>query len=275
MKEEFFVGPPGGPSMNLERISGLAGRSLPLRQANKRQLVNALIKNKERLAADHIKHSLHSRIESFPTHFQAPEPQAIVADGLKFWFGIVRVLKQMWRFLRHKLSLKLMIIISAFTLLSPLSPNISAKGSSFGPKHAPTATALAKVGEIDMTINAKEAPIFQWPLGGLTSQEFSSSHPGLDIPKPSGSEILPLSAGVVERAAYDSDGRGLNVVIRHGDGFSSSYFHLGKIYVSVGDQVKENTPIGTVGLTGRTTGAHLHFEMYDGGKQVNPRKYLP
>jgi murein DD-endopeptidase MepM/ murein hydrolase activator NlpD len=60
------------------------------------------------------------------------------------------------------------------------------------------------------------------------------------------------------------------VKIDHGQGFATAYAHLSKIYVSKGTKVKQGDLIGAVGTTGRSTGPHLHYEMYKNGALVHP-----
>lgn len=110
---------------------------------------------------------------------------------------------------------------------------------------------------------------------GIISQSFGKYHKGLDIAASLGSNIKPIGEGKVEFTGYTADGKGNIVVVDHGDGLKTVYAHLGKIEVGVGNAVNKNTVIGTVGLTGRTTGPHLHIEVYDGEVPMNPAQVLP
>lgn len=122
----------------------------------------------------------------------------------------------------------------------------------------------------------------QWPLtitGTITSQfgyrtdpisGESSYHSGTDIAAPEGSPILSAADGVVVVAnALDSWGGsyGYYVKIDHGNGIETLYAHCSAICVSVGQQVQAGQVIGYVGQTGRATGSHLHFELYQGGQR--------
>ena len=80
---------------------------------------------------------------------------------------------------------------------------------------------------------------------------------------------------MIEFAGRVFDGKGNIVVIDHGDGLKSLYAHMGKIEVGVGNTVDTKTAIGTVGLTGHTTGPHVHLEIYDHDVAVNPASVLP
>ncbi len=68
--------------------------------------------------------------------------------------------------------------------------------------------------------------------------------------------------------------RGNATIIDHGQGVFSAYYHQAEIYVATGDHVKAGQLIGKIGATGRVTGAHLHFEIWVNGIQVNPLFWL-
>lgn len=107
------------------------------------------------------------------------------------------------------------------------------------------------------------------------NQGFSFFHPGLDIGGPIGEPIKPIRSGFVTEAGYTRDGYGNNVVIDHGNGLISRYAHLSKIEVKVGQVVDMNTEIGRLGITGHTTGPHLHLEIHQNGISINPLTVLP
>ncbi|OGD89586.1 hypothetical protein A2693_01080 [Candidatus Curtissbacteria bacterium RIFCSPHIGHO2_01_FULL_40_12] len=131
--------------------------------------------------------------------------------------------------------------------------------------------------ELNQSVVGRRSPFdFQRPVeNGYLSQSYSSYHQAYDIATDLGTPIHPLGAGFVDFAGRVTDGKGNIVVIDHGDGLKSLYAHMGKIEVGVGDLVNSNTAIGTVGLTGRTTGPHVHLEIYDNGRQIDPVSVLP
>lgn len=131
--------------------------------------------------------------------------------------------------------------------------------------------------EIQQAVGAKLSPFeFARPVdSGYVSQGYRRYHPALDIACDFGTPIHPVGAGRVEFAGYSADGKGNIVIVDHGDNLKSLYAHMGKVAVGVGNEVDAKTTIGTVGLTGRTTGAHVHFEIYDHGNAVNPENILP
>lgn len=130
---------------------------------------------------------------------------------------------------------------------------------------------------IDQVIEVKKSPFeFTKPLEiGSISQGYSSYHPAFDIAGPLGENVHPVGAGTVEFTGMMTDGHGMVVVVNHGDGLKSLYAHLGRIDVGVGNQVTGTTTIGAVGLTGRTTGPHVHLEILNNDRTINPGLVLP
>ena len=100
-----------------------------------------------------------------------------------------------------------------------------------------------------------------------------SRHGGIDLSAPTGTPVLAANAGrVVFAGALQVYGNG--IVIDHGLGVCSAYFHLHTIAVQAGQSVQKGEVIGTVGNTGLSTGAHLHWEMRLGNVPVNPTQWL-
>lgn len=130
---------------------------------------------------------------------------------------------------------------------------------------------------VDQVIEVKKSPFeFTKPLEiGSLSQGFSSYHPAFDIAGPLGENVHPVGAGTVEFTGMMADGHGNVVVVNHGDGLKSLYAHLARIDVGVGNQVTATTTIGSVGLTGRTTGPHVHLEILNNDRTINPGLVLP
>lgn len=110
--------------------------------------------------------------------------------------------------------------------------------------------------------------------GGYISQGFRIYHPAIDIAVEVGTPVYPVSKGVVERVGFDFTGLGRIVVVNHGSGFKSLYAHLKTMEVKANQEVDEQTVIGYVGLTGRTNGPHLHLELHENGKYLNPLDFL-
>ncbi len=116
---------------------------------------------------------------------------------------------------------------------------------------------------------------FVWPASGGITQYFRWYHPAIDVANKNAPDILAADAGKVIVAGWpDGIGYGNRVVIDHGNGYTTLYAHLSKIYVSSGQTVKRGDSIGKMGTTGRSTGIHLHFEIHKNGIAQNPLNYL-
>ena len=99
-------------------------------------------------------------------------------------------------------------------------------------------------------------------------------HSGIDFTngRP-GSDINTVAAGVVVWSGPKSK-YGLTVEVDHGKGFTTRYSHAEKLFVDVGEVVKKGQRIASVGSTGRSTGPHVHFEIYKNGRVVDPASYI-
>lgn len=100
-----------------------------------------------------------------------------------------------------------------------------------------------------------------------------SFHPGLDISVPRGTGVHAVAAGVVTFAG-ERMGYGKVVEIDHGDGYMTRYAHNSKLLAHVGEAVHAGELISDAGSTGRSTGPHVHFEVWHDGKLVNPIAYV-
>jgi murein DD-endopeptidase MepM/ murein hydrolase activator NlpD len=100
-----------------------------------------------------------------------------------------------------------------------------------------------------------------------------SWHNGVDFAGKLESEIIAVAAGVVVESGERS-GYGGIVEINHGSGFKTRYAHNKKNLVKVGDVVKKGQVIALMGSSGRSTGPHVHFEVYKYGRPVDPASYI-
>jgi murein DD-endopeptidase MepM/ murein hydrolase activator NlpD len=98
-------------------------------------------------------------------------------------------------------------------------------------------------------------------------------HEGLDISVSIGTVVTAPADGVVVFASRDS-GYGRMIKINHGYGYTTIYGHLEKFLVKEGATVTRGEPIGKVGMSGRTTGPHLHYEVWKDGEKQNPLHYI-
>lgn len=99
-------------------------------------------------------------------------------------------------------------------------------------------------------------------------------HAGTDIGFPSGTPISAVKEGTVAEANYNTTGYGYHVIIDHGNGYKTLYGHCSSLLVNVGDKVTKGQVIAKVGSTGKSTGPHLHINVYVNGKTQNPRNYI-
>jgi murein DD-endopeptidase MepM/ murein hydrolase activator NlpD len=112
-----------------------------------------------------------------------------------------------------------------------------------------------------------------WPTDGphtLSGNDYSPSHLGIDITASTSTAVLASGDGVVVFAGWSQYGYGNVVQIDHGNGFSTVYGHLSQINVSTCQAVSGGQVIGMAGTTGNSTGVHLHFEVREGGVNLNP-----
>lgn len=103
------------------------------------------------------------------------------------------------------------------------------------------------------------------------SREF---HKGIDIANTHGSPVYATADGVVTTAHYIYNGFGYQVNINHGNGIETFYGHNSRLAVNVGDYVRKGEVIAYVGSTGKSTGAHVHYEVKLYGQTTNPQSYL-
>ena len=141
-----------------------------------------------------------------------------------------------------------------------------------------------------LTKNATTADWFRansapnlWPVEGLVTGSFGERidpfngegafHSGVDISAGVGQPVVAPADGVVTFADF-LGGYGRAVMIDHGHGISTRYGHLANFAVIAGQHVRRGDPVGYVGLSGRSTGPHLHYEVRINDTPVNPYKYL-
>jgi murein DD-endopeptidase MepM/ murein hydrolase activator NlpD len=122
-----------------------------------------------------------------------------------------------------------------------------------------------------------------WPAHGWLTSRVGSRldpitgdrdfHAGLDISADHGSQVYATADGIVTHAAAEG-GYGNLVVVDHGYGLETRYGHLSRYSVRPGDTVKRGDVVGLVGSTGKSTGAHLHYEVRVNGRLLNPLQLL-
>ena len=116
---------------------------------------------------------------------------------------------------------------------------------------------------------------FAWPTTGTITQNFYWYHKGIDVANRAAPPIVAADSGTVIVSGWvDNYGFGNRVVIDHGNGYRTTYAHMQKIYVVVGQTVNRGDALGQMGSTGRSTGTHLHFEVTRNGVHLNPLSVL-
>jgi murein DD-endopeptidase MepM/ murein hydrolase activator NlpD len=111
---------------------------------------------------------------------------------------------------------------------------------------------------------------------GMHNDPFTGSyqlHKGIDIAAPKGTPVYATANGIVARTSYQA-GLGNLIVLDHGDGYSTYYGHLSKVKVAPGHRVTRGELIGLVGSTGYSTGPHLHYEVHENGRALDPSKFI-
>jgi murein DD-endopeptidase MepM/ murein hydrolase activator NlpD len=112
---------------------------------------------------------------------------------------------------------------------------------------------------------------FGWRNDPFTSQR--AFHNGLDLRAEIGTPVHATASGEAVFVGYDGE-YGLCVRLRHGYGFETVYCHLSGVSVAQGQGVERGTVIGRVGTSGRTTGAHLHYEVFVNGAAEDPAEHI-
>jgi murein DD-endopeptidase MepM/ murein hydrolase activator NlpD len=126
---------------------------------------------------------------------------------------------------------------------------------------------------------------FDWPVQGPISGVYGSQrilngeprrpHYGVDIAVPVGTPVRAPAPGIVTLAVPDMFFSGGTLIIDHGHRLSSSFLHLSKLHVDVGDRVEQGDLVAEVGATGRVTGAHLDWRMNLRDRRIDPQLLVP
>jgi len=164
------------------------------------------------------------------------------------------------RNIRKVLAASFVIIVATASFI-PQTSNVQAQGS-------------------DNTIIESQTDLvtqkgMQYPVETVKiNQSYSIFHQAVDLGGEIGTPIKPIMPGVVSYAGWDNSGYGNLIVLSHKNGFESYYAHLSKIEVNTGEAVGMNTEIGKIGVTGHSTGPHLHLEIHQNGIPLNPLTVL-
>jgi murein DD-endopeptidase MepM/ murein hydrolase activator NlpD len=195
--------------------------------------------------------------EEFMAHQQTvPPPDAEAAD-----------------FMPLGVNIDSLVFKPVFTKLASLSRD--ANKHAFEMQHL-----LSNLSQQKSLLNAipSMAPVNGWITSGFGGRisPFTggrSVHQGLDIASPVGTAILAPADGVVVFTGA-KEGFGNFIMIAHGYGIVSRYGHNNQNMVQPGQRISRGEQIGTVGMSGRTTGPHVHYEVWVDGRPENPRKFI-
>ncbi len=171
----------------------------------------------------------------------------------------------------HKNAKRVVVVnMAAFVVVGSYLPAAQAQSiQSISLRDQPDETVI----QTQNTLTTQKS--IQYPLDKTRiNQGYSYFHPGIDLGADMGDSIKPIKSGDVIEAGFETDGYGNTVVVDHGQGLASRYAHLDKIEVKTGEEVTTQTEIGTVGVTGHSTGPHLHLEIYQKGSVINPLTVL-
>lgn len=118
-----------------------------------------------------------------------------------------------------------------------------------------------------------------WPVRGEVTRGFTHQagqrHDGIDVRAPRGTPIYAAADGEVIFSGWGPSGYGRTVIVQHQGDLVTVYAHTEENYVQVGQRVRQGDRIAAVGMTGRASGYHLHFEVRHKATPLSPHKYLP
>ena len=146
----------------------------------------------------------------------------------------------------------------------PVATSLPSASNVPGPVLAPATNAMTPV----IAPSGRVSSAFGWRADPLNGQ--THFHKGTDIALAYGHEVQAAASGRVAFAG-EQPGYGLTVVIDHGAGLETRYAHLSGYSVRVGDAVGSGQVVARSGNSGRSTGPHLHFEVTQGGRAVDPK----
>lgn len=165
-------------------------------------------------------------------------------------------------------------------------PFVAAKAVDFGSEPVARRVRLA-IEELDraeaLRRGVKRLPL-KLPLKEITriSSRFglrhdpfrrtAAMHTGIDLKAPYGAKVLATAPGVVTSAGW-AGGYGRLVTIKHDNGVSTRFAHLARILVAKGERVVRGKTVGLLGSSGRSTGAHLHYETLVNGRAIDPTRF--
>jgi hypothetical protein len=180
------------------------------------------------------------------------------------WF--IRQIRRIfeYRLIRPRLGHMLILIGILIGVISPATAF-----SNFSDEQVPVSMEISTTLSESLALHTQHS--VQLPVNKMhISQQFSAGHPGWDIDGDLGDEIKAVMPGQVESVLRHRYSYGNHILVNHGGAVQTLYAHLAKIFVNTGDKVSMDTILGEMGSTGNSTGDHLHLEVIDQDKRVNP-----
>jgi murein DD-endopeptidase MepM/ murein hydrolase activator NlpD len=144
----------------------------------------------------------------------------------------------------------------------------------------PSQLGTARNGVRSLAVPSRFVPDgrLQWPTNGVLSSGFGTRdgrfHGGIDISGERGTPIVAADEGVVMYSGQGPDGYGNAVMLDHGDGLMTLYAHNERNVVRQGERVRRGQTVALMGDTGRASGTHVHFEVHQHGRLVDPLRWL-
>jgi murein DD-endopeptidase MepM/ murein hydrolase activator NlpD len=172
----------------------------------------------------------------------------------------------------------LLVPTDSVDILKVVVPSAAPTAGTSTPTGVATAQALAApLPKPAPQPRPASAPDFGWPAPGVITTYFSSWHNGIDVANSAGTPVRAAQAGVVAFSGWDNSGFGYMIRIDHGNGLQTLYGHASRLLVNVGQSVDKGDVVMLMGSTGRSTGPHVHFSVFQGSgySALNPLRYLP
>lgn len=160
--------------------------------------------------------------------------------------------------------------LAVFIGLTTLLPTVEASTHEGINATYESAQTLAEGEVMLMTQEAVQIPLPEYRV----TQKFHWGHTGLDLAVKKGTPIRPVRRGIVTSVEKKFWGYGYNVTIQHGPKYQTLYAHMSKINVQEGDVVTLESVLGESGSTGLSTGPHLHLELRQNDKVIDPNTWL-
>lgn len=144
----------------------------------------------------------------------------------------------------------------------------------------PSQVATVRRGVRSLAVPSRFVPDgrLEWPTAGVLSSGFGTRggrfHGGIDISGERGTPIVAADEGVVMFSGRGPDGYGNAVMLHHGGGLMTLYAHNERNVVRQGERVRRGQMVALMGDTGRASGTHVHFEVHQHGRLVDPLRWL-